>query len=116
MSEIQKELFEVVEVIPEVEELPVVASGKAVRQFFPLPALPEGDSVPLAQYAERAYLEYAVSVVKGRALPDVCDGQKPVQRRILYAMREMGLTREQMLAGLAAGYDKQIAVPPPPGP
>ena len=92
MSEIQKELFEVVEVIPEVEELPVVASGKAVRQFFPLPALPEGDSVPLAQYAERAYLEYAVSVVKGRALPDVCDGQKPVQRRILYAMREMGLT------------------------
>ena len=46
---------------------------------------------PLAQYAERAYLEYAVSVVKGRALPDVCDGQKPVQRRILYAMREMGL-------------------------
>ena len=36
-------------------------------------------------YAERAYLEYALSVVKGRALPDVCDGQKPVQRRILYA-------------------------------
>ncbi|MHB2021486.1 MAG: DNA topoisomerase IV subunit A, partial [Candidatus Xenobia bacterium] len=38
-----------------------------------------------------AYLEYAVSVVKGRALPEVCDGQKPVQRRILYAMHEMGL-------------------------
>lgn len=67
-------------------------TGKAVRQFLPLPAMPEGDTVPLAQYAERAYLEYAVSVVKGRALPDVCDGQKPVQRRILYAMREMGLT------------------------
>lgn len=49
------------------------------------------DAVPLARYAERAYLEYAVSVVKGRALPDVCDGQKPVQRRILYAMHEMGL-------------------------
>ena len=49
------------------------------------------DSVALAQYAERAYLEYALSVVKGRALPDVCDGQKPVQRRILYSMQRMGL-------------------------
>jgi topoisomerase-4 subunit A len=37
----------------------------------------------LASYAQRAYLEYALSVVKGRALPDVADGQKPVQRRIL---------------------------------
>ncbi len=46
----------------------------------------------LAQYAQRAYLEYALSVVKGRALPDVCDGQKPVQRRILYAMDRMGLS------------------------
>jgi topoisomerase IV subunit A len=45
----------------------------------------------LASYAQRAYLEYALSVVKGRALPDVCDGQKPVQRRILYSMSRMGL-------------------------
>jgi len=45
----------------------------------------------LASYAQRSYLEYALSVVKGRALPDVCDGQKPVQRRILYAMSRMGL-------------------------
>ncbi len=52
---------------------------------------PAEDSLALADYAERAYLDYAVSVVKGRALPDVCDGQKPVQRRILYAMNEMGL-------------------------
>ena len=49
------------------------------------------DNLPLASYAQRAYLEYALSVVKGRALPDVCDGQKPVQRRILYAMSRMGL-------------------------
>ncbi|MBQ1761833.1 MAG: DNA topoisomerase IV subunit A, partial [Aquincola sp.] len=49
------------------------------------------DAITLAHYAERAYLEYALSVVKGRALPDVCDGQKPVQRRILYAMERMGL-------------------------
>ncbi len=45
----------------------------------------------LGGYAQRAYLEYALSVVKGRALPDVCDGQKPVQRRILYSMDRMGL-------------------------
>ncbi len=51
----------------------------------------DGDAITLAHYAERAYLEYALSVVKGRALPDVCDGQKPVQRRILYAMERMGL-------------------------
>jgi topoisomerase-4 subunit A len=50
------------------------------------------ERLTLARYAERAYLDYAVSVVKGRALPDVCDGQKPVQRRILFAMREMGLS------------------------
>ncbi|KLT73914.1 DNA topoisomerase IV subunit A [Neisseria arctica] len=50
------------------------------------------DYLLLGQYAERAYLEYAMSVVKGRALPDVSDGQKPVQRRILYAMQDMGLT------------------------
>ncbi len=49
------------------------------------------DALNLATYAQRAYLEYALSVVKGRALPDVCDGQKPVQRRILYAMDRMGL-------------------------
>lgn len=52
---------------------------------------PAGDPDSLAAYAQRAYLEYALSVVKGRALPDVCDGQKPVQRRILYAMQRMGL-------------------------
>ncbi len=51
----------------------------------------EGDQLALGQYAQRAYLEYALSVVKGRALPDVADGQKPVQRRILYAMERMGL-------------------------
>ena len=49
------------------------------------------DELSLGQYAQRAYMEYALSVVKGRALPDVADGQKPVQRRILYAMSRMGL-------------------------
>lgn len=49
------------------------------------------DPNSLSAYAQRAYLEYALSVVKGRALPDACDGQKPVQRRILYSMARMGL-------------------------
>ncbi|MFM9880280.1 MAG: DNA topoisomerase IV subunit A [Burkholderiaceae bacterium] len=57
----------------------------------PLSVPESGDPLSLATYAQRAYLEYALSVVKGRALPDVCDGQKPVQRRILYAMSRMGL-------------------------
>ncbi len=66
----------------------------------PLDLLPPGDdnndggdgtSLTLADYAQTAYLEYALSVVKGRALPDVSDGQKPVQRRILYSMSRMGL-------------------------
>ena len=52
----------------------------------------DGDTtLTLADYAQTAYLEYALSVVKGRALPDVSDGQKPVQRRILYSMSRMGL-------------------------
>ena len=58
--------------------------------FTPPPPDADG-AVSLSEYAERAYLEYALSVVKGRALPDVADGQKPVQRRILYSMERMGL-------------------------
>ena len=62
---------------------------------LPLPAPPQPpethDSVLLHETASRDYLEYAVAVVKGRALPDVKDGQKPVQRRVLFAMRELGL-------------------------
>ena len=56
------------------------------------PVAPESaDQDSLSAYAQRAYLEYALSVVKGRALPDACDGQKPVQRRILFSMSRMGL-------------------------
>ena len=51
-----------------------------------------GETLTLSTFAERAYLDYAISVVKGRALPDVSDGQKPVQRRILYSMNELGLS------------------------
>ena len=57
----------------------------------PSPPADPADNLSLGDYAQRAYLEYALSVVKGRALPDVCDGNKPVQRRILYSMFRMGL-------------------------
>jgi topoisomerase-4 subunit A len=56
-----------------------------------LPNPEDPNALTLADYAQTAYLEYALSVVKGRALPDVSDGQKPVQRRILYSMSRMGL-------------------------
>ena len=42
-----------------------------------------------------SYRDYAVSVIRARALPDVRDGLKPVQRRILYAMKELGLSPDK---------------------
>jgi topoisomerase IV subunit A len=61
------------------------------QELITLPPGDDDSGLDLATYAQRAYLEYALSVVKGRALPDVADGQKPVQRRILYSMYRMGL-------------------------
>ena len=49
------------------------------------------EQIPLREYAERAYLDYSMYVVLDRALPFVGDGLKPVQRRIVYAMSELGL-------------------------
>ena len=48
------------------------------------------DAAPIEQHASQAYLGYAVSTVKARALPEIADGLKPVQRRILYAMGDAG--------------------------
>merc|ERR1711939_1219655 len=53
------------------------------------------ESIALHQEMQRSYLEYAMSVIVGRALPDARDGLKPVQRRILYAMYELGLTSDR---------------------
>src|SRR5262245_26734062 len=57
------------------------------------PVPPSSDLVPVNIQDEmrRSYVDYAMSVIIGRALPDVRDGLKPVHRRILYGMREMGL-------------------------
>ena len=47
--------------------------------------------VDLKKKMESSYIDYAMSVIAARALPDVRDGLKPVQRRILYSMKELGL-------------------------
>lgn len=59
--------------------------------------LSQGNIIPTALHTEmeRSYLEYAMSVIVGRALPDVRDGLKPVHRRILYAMYELGLSPDR---------------------
>ena len=57
------------------------------------PVPPGGDLIPvnIEDEMRRSYLDYSMSVIVGRALPDIRDGLKPVHRRILYAMGEMGL-------------------------
>jgi DNA gyrase subunit A len=59
--------------------------------------LAEGQIIPTPLHLEmeRSYLEYAMSVIVGRALPDIRDGLKPVHRRVLYAMYELGLTPDR---------------------
>ena len=52
----------------------------------------EHEQIPLRKYAEKAYLDYSMYVVLDRALPHIGDGLKPVQRRIIYAMSELGLS------------------------
>jgi DNA gyrase subunit A len=60
-------------------------------------SIPQERIVPtdLRNEMSRSYLEYAMSVIVGRALPDARDGLKPVHRRILYAMHELGLTHDR---------------------
>ena len=50
------------------------------------------ESIRLEEFAEKAYLDYSMYVILDRALPHVSDGLKPVQRRIIYAMSELGLS------------------------
>jgi topoisomerase-4 subunit A len=67
------------------------ARGKAAA----VEARPRAASVerlPLATFTEKAYLDYSMYVVLDRALPSITDGLKPVQRRIIYAMSELGLS------------------------
>jgi len=50
------------------------------------------EELPLSEYTEKAYLDYSMYVILDRALPHIGDGLKPVQRRIVYAMSELGLS------------------------
>src|SRR5687767_4846808 len=69
-----------------------VAGGGGGKTGAPGSPTSSGDDfIDMALFAEKSYLTYAMSVVRGRAIPNVEDGQKPVQRRILYAMNELGL-------------------------
>ncbi|MDE0053903.1 MAG: DNA topoisomerase IV subunit A [Gammaproteobacteria bacterium] len=56
------------------------------------------ETVPLWQYTEKAYLDYSMYVINDRALPHVGDGLKPVQRRIVYAMSQLGLSPQAKFA------------------
>ena len=51
--------------------------------------------IELEEEMQKSYIDYAMSVIVGRALPDVRDGLKPVHRRILYAMHESGMTADK---------------------
>ncbi|NJN44375.1 MAG: hypothetical protein HC806_06400 [Anaerolineae bacterium] len=53
--------------------------------------------IKIEQEMQQAYLDYAMSIIVSRALPDARDGLKPVHRRILYAMHDMGLRAESTL-------------------
>ncbi len=56
------------------------------------------ETIPLRTYTERAYLDYSMYVINDRALPHIADGLKPVQRRIVYAMGELGLNNTAKFA------------------
>ena len=89
------------------DSLPPEAAGAGEPPAPPPTQLAASDdALPLDQYAERAYLAYAMSVVKARALPQVEDGMKPVQRRILFAMNEMRLApgSKHVKSLFSAGY------------
>ena len=58
----------------------------------PPPTLPDIESQPVGDFARKAYLDYSMYVILDRALPHLADGLKPVQRRIIYAMSELGLS------------------------
>ncbi len=57
--------------------------------------MPQLDIKPIEEEMKHSYMDYAMSVIVGRSLPDVRDGLKPVQRRILYSMYEMNLTHDK---------------------
>src|SRR3982751_1645138 len=66
-------------------------SRQQLKLAPPQPPPPEIEQTPVSEFARKAYLDYSMYVILDRALPHVADGLKPVQRRIIYAMSELGL-------------------------
>src|ERR1700746_1516615 len=58
----------------------------------PPPTMADVETRPVSLFARKAYLDYSMYVILDRALPHIADGLKPVQRRIIYAMSELGLS------------------------
>src|SRR5438132_6117465 len=72
-----------------------MATRKSKEQLSlrpPVPPPPDIEHTPVAAFARKAYLDYSMYVILDRALPNIADGLKPVQRRIVYAMSELGLS------------------------
>ena len=91
---------------------------------LPLPGGPDGGNPPSAsnvipinieEEMRRSYLDYSMSVIIGRALPDVRDGLKPVHRRVLYAMSEMGLEHNKKYTKCAKVVGQTMGVYHPHG-
>ncbi|MEK9132807.1 MAG: DNA topoisomerase (ATP-hydrolyzing), partial [Patescibacteria group bacterium] len=88
-----------IEIAPEeiapTETMAISSDKNPPTENPPLPAAGMGENFPprdVSREMEESYLDYAMSVIVSRALPDVRDGLKPVHRRILYAMHELGLS------------------------
>src|SRR5437763_15272644 len=72
-----------------------MATRKSKNQLSlqpPTPPPPDIEQTPVAAFARKAYLDYSMYVILDRALPHIADGLKPVQRRIIYATSELGLS------------------------
>jgi topoisomerase IV subunit A len=67
------------------------SKSSQLRLTPPPPTLPDIETLPVGDFARKAYLDYSMYVILDRALPHLADGLKPVQRRIVYAMSELGL-------------------------
>ena len=80
-----------------------VSTATPSSDSTPAPAPPTLPPSAVKSFAERAYLDYSMYVILDRALPHLGDGLKPVQRRIVYAMSELGLSAGAKPAGAVRG-------------
>src|SRR5260370_41665566 len=79
------------------------------------PTLSNIDPIEIQEEMERSFLDYAMSVITSRALPDARDGLKPVQRRILYGMYDQGMRPDRLHRKSANAVGPRMAVYHPHG-